>query len=37
MIIDAVIRVLGWVVLFYVICVLLVVYIIIDWWRRWKG
>jgi uncharacterized protein YggT (Ycf19 family) len=34
---DEVARMLGWVWLFDVICVLLVIYIIIDWWRNWKG
>lgn len=37
MIIDAFREMLGWVIVFYAVCVLLVIYIIIDWWRNWKG
>ena len=37
MIIDVIKEMLKWVIMFYAVCVLLVVYIIIDWWKRWNG
>lgn len=36
MIIDAFREMLRWVIMFYAVCVLLFIYIIIDWWRNWK-
>lgn len=34
---EAVRKMLEWVIMFDTVCVMLVIYIVIDWWRNWKG